>query len=431
MVPRGTDGARRPAPRRRRGALRRSTTRLGRWLGRGASAASRHPDLVLALLASMVFVIAWPTIQVSHDVPASLMPVLAVCEALPLVLLRHAPFAGWVVAAATSATWWVLVPALPASPMPWPVVQFLVLLATVVAVGLRGRWREVPVVVVVTGGLFLALPEDLRPWVVGQALVMGVAILLRWLLSSRRQIAAQRVEVETERARRAVVEERGRIARELHDVVAHHMSMIVVQAQSAPVRHEVCDDRLVEEFAAIEGSARQALTEVRSVLGVLRDEDGPVATAPQPDLRDLPALLASSTAAGMSLTSHVDIDAGAVPPGTALVLYRVAQESLSNAARHAPGAAVELTLEEEAGWARLVVRSAPAGRGSPAPEGEPDGPAGGSADGGSGIRGMSERVRAVGGTLRAEPVGAGFVVAASVPLTGRPGVTTARGGAST
>ncbi|MGL5909398.1 MAG: helix-turn-helix transcriptional regulator, partial [Phycicoccus sp.] len=289
--------------------------------------------------------------------------------------------------------------------MPWPVVQFLVLLATVVAVGLRGRWREIPVVVVVTGALLLvAMPEDLRPWAFGQALVMGVALLVRWLVSSRRQLAVQRVEVETERARRAVVEERGRIARELHDVVAHHMSMIVVQAQSAPVRHGVADDGLVGEFTAIEGSARQALAEVRSILGVLRDENGPVETTPQPDLRDLPALIASSTAAGMSLRSRLDLDVGAVPPGTALVLFRVAQESLANAARHAPAAAVELTLEEDSGWARLVVRSttphadgrlpsvgsARSGRGS----------TWGDVPGGSGIRGMSERVRAVGGDAR-------------------------------
>src|SRR5690606_34464969 len=135
------------------------------------------------------------------------------------------------------------------------------------------------------------MPDDLKAWAVGQALVMGVALLIRWLVISRRQIAVQQDEVETERARRAVVEERGRIARELHDVVAHHMSMIVVQAQSAPLRHGVDDPKVVAEFQAIEGTARQALTEVRSVLGVLRDEHGPVETAPQPDLAQLPSLV--------------------------------------------------------------------------------------------------------------------------------------------
>jgi len=391
-----------------------------------------HNDAVLGLMAVLMFVIGWSTIQISHDVPASLMPVLALAEVVPLVLLRRAPFIGWGIAAAVSVLWWALDPAYAASPMPWPVVQFLVLLATIVAVGLWGRWREVPIVIAGTGVLcIVALPDDLKPWALGQALIMGVALLVRWLVISRRQLADQKDEVETERARRAVVEERSRIARELHDVVAHHMSMIVVQAQSAPIRHGLSDADVVGEFAAIEGSARQALNEVRSVLGVLRDENGPVETAPQPDLAQLPSLVRSSRAAGMPLTSRLRLDPASVPPGTALVLYRVAQESLANAARHAPGAAVELTLEEDSGWARLMVRnSAPPAHSVRADGGERDQPRGRNDSGtegrdeggGNGIRGMFERVRAVGGTFEAEPVGAGFVVIATVPLTGRPQV---------
>lgn len=411
---------------------------LGRPLMRAVRMLSGHSDLALGLLAMAMFVIGWSTIRPWHDVPASLLPVLALCQALPLLLLRRAPFVGWGIAVATSVLWWTVVPAGPElPPMPWPVVQFLVLLATIVAVGLWGRWREVPVVVAATGVLMLvAMPDALKPWALGQALVLGVALLVRWLVISRRTIAVQQDEVETERARRAVVEERSRIARELHDVVAHHMSMIVVQAQSASLRHGVDDPAVVGEFSAIEGAARQALTEVRSVLGVLRDEQGPVETAPQPDLTRLPSLLESSRAAGMPLTSRLRVDAADVPPGTALVLYRVAQESLSNAARHAPGAAVELTLEEDSGWARLIVRSSPPpppsassvrnpgqdpdqGRGR---NGDDSGSGGRDANGGNGIRGMSERVRAVGGTFEAEPVGDGFVVVATVPLVGRPQV---------
>jgi len=410
--------------------------RLGRPLLRAARAVAGHSDLALGLLALLMFVIGWSTVRPWHGVPASLLPVFALCEVVPLVLLRRAPFVGWAVATASSLLWWTVVPAGPElPPMPWPVVQFLVLLATVVAVGLWGRWREVPVVVAATGALLVAaMPDALKPWAVGQALVMGVALLVRWLVISRRQIAVQQDEVETERARRAVVEERSRIARELHDVVAHHMSMIVVQAQSAPLRHGVDDPAVAAEFSAIEGSARQALTEVRAVLGVLRDEQGPVETAPQPDLSRLPALVESSRAAGMPVTSRLRVNAADVPPGTALVLYRVAQESLANAARHAPGAAVELTLEEESGWARLMVRSSPPpptssvrNSGGPGPHiagrnGGHDGTGGRDENGGNGIRGMSERVRAVGGTFEAEPVGEGFVVVATVPLVGRPQV---------
>jgi len=420
------------------GASGRAVRWLSQPLWRGAIALTRHSDVALGLLALITFIVGWSTIEQSHDVPASLMPVLALCEAAPVLLLRRAPFVGWAIAAGTSLVWWAVVPAYFDSPMPWPVVQFLVLLATVIAVGLWGAWREIPIVVAATGVLLVsAMPSDLKPWALGQALIMGVALLIRWLVISRRQLAVQKDEVETERARRAVVEERSRIARELHDVVAHHMSMIVVQAQSAPIRHGVEDPEVVGEFSAIEGSARQALNEVRAVLGVLRDENGPVETAPQPDLAQLPSLVKSSKAAGMPLTSRLRLDPASVPPGTALVLYRVAQESLANAARHAPGAAVELTLEEDSGWARLMIRnSAPPAytKGSNVrvdgrePDhargrnGEGAGTGGGDENGGNGIRGMSERVRAVGGTFEAEPVGEGFVVIATVPLTGRPQV---------
>lgn len=413
------------------GASGRAVRRVARWMAqplwRGVIALTHHADLALGLLALLTFIITWSTMSITHDVPVSLMPVLALCVAFPVVLLRRAPFVSWAVAAGTSLVWWAFVPAFWNSPMPWPVMQFLVLLAAIIAVGLWSNWREIPIVVAATGVvLLIAMPDDLKPWALGQALIMGVALLVRWLVISRRQIAVQQDEVETERARRAVVEERSRIARELHDVVAHHMSMIVVQAQSAPLRHGISDPAVVGEFSAIEGSARQALTEVRSVLGVLRDERGPVATAPMPDLTQLPALVTSSKAAGMPLTSRVRLDPAQVPPGTALVLYRVAQESLANAARHAPGAAVELTLEEDSGWARLMVRNSPPPNHSVGTDGrEPDHARGRTDDegGGNGIPGMVERVRAVGGTFEAEPVGAGFVVIATVPLTGRPQVS--------
>lgn len=428
------------------GASGRGVRRAARWLAqrlwRGVSALSRHNDVALGLLTLVTFVIAWSTMDLTHDVPASLMPVLALCVAAPVMLIRRSPFVAWLVAVGASILWWAVVPAYFNAPMPWPVMQFLVLLATIIAVGLWSPWREIPVVIAATGVVLLAaMPDDLKAWALGQALIMGVALLVRWLVISRRQIAVQQDEVETERARRAVVEERSRIARELHDVVAHHMSMIVVQAQSAPIRHGLSDPDVVGEFSAIEGSARQALTEVRSVLGVLRDERGPVEMAPLPDLAQLPALVKASKAAGMPLTSRLRLDPAQVPPGTALVLYRVAQESLANAARHAPGAAVELTLEEESGWARLMVRNSPppshangssAGAGAGAGAGvrnlgeagdQDRGRNGDDEGGGNGIPGMLERVRAVGGTFEAEPVGAGFVVIATVPLTGRPQVT--------
>ena len=148
----------------------------------------------------------------------------------------------------------------------------------------------------------LLLPSELRPWALGQALLAGVAVLVRWLIVSRRQLAIETVSTQEERARRAVVEERSMIARELHDVVAHHMSLIVVQSQSAPYRLADVGDEARAEFASIEQSARAALNEVRGVLGVLRSESHEMAAAPVPGGRDLAALLESSRNAGLPLS---------------------------------------------------------------------------------------------------------------------------------
>src|SRR5699024_3447719 len=156
---------------------------------------------------------------------------------------------------------------------------------------------------------------------------------------------------------------------------------------------------------------RQALTEVRGVLGVLRQEDSPSETAPQPGIEDLPDLLESARAAGLDLTWSLDLPAEHCPPGTGLVLHRILQEALANASRHAPGAAVEVTLDERAGEADLEVRSAKGVR----PPSTSD------AGGGHGIPGMRARAEAVGGHLHAgaSPDG-GFVVHAVVPLADRP-----------
>src|SRR5699024_8132011 len=157
--------------------------------------------------------------------------------------------------------------------------------------------------------------------------IVAFALLARWLRTARRQLASREEEAETERDRRAVLEERSRIARELHDVVAHHMSMVVVQAQSAPYRVEAVSPEAKEEFAGIESAARQALTEVRGVLGLLREDRADPETAPQPSLADLPSLLEASRAAGMELRWSLDLED--CPPGTALVLHRVLGEALA------------------------------------------------------------------------------------------------------
>ncbi|GIF62720.1 hypothetical protein Ais01nite_07550 [Asanoa ishikariensis] len=201
--------------------------------------------------------------------------------------------------------------------------------------------------------------------------------------------------------------ERARIARELHDVVAHHISMISVQAENARLTTPGLPLAGAERFAAIGGTARAALTEMRRLLGVLRsDAPAEPERQPQPGLRELTALLdeaRDASGAGTRLILRgppVRLD-----PGVELAAYRIVQEALTNARRHAPGAAVDVEISYRADG--LVLRIRDNGPGAVAP-----------LSGGHGLSGMRERAVAVGGRLRtgvSGPAG-GFVVEATLPV---------------
>src|SRR6185312_986750 len=175
----------------------------------------------------------------------------------------------------------------------------------------------------------------------------------------------QTERTEAERARRAVLEERTRIARELHDVVAHHMSLIAVRAETAPYRITGLPEPARAEFGALSEEAREALVEMRRLLGVLR-HDQPAALALQPQLADLPALVDTVRRAGVSVELSVPLALGPVPSGVGVCAYRIVQESLSNASQHAPGAAVTVSVGHDSGAVLLRVANGP---------GEPAGPA--------------------------------------------------------
>ncbi len=224
---------------------------------------------------------------------------------------------------------------------------------------------------------------------------------------AQRALAAQAERIELEQARGAVLQERARIARELHDVVAHHMSLIAVRAESAPYRLSSLSEPVRAEFQTLSGVARAALTDMRRLLGVLRD-DQPAWLAPQPQLSDLPVLIDSARRAGVSVRLSAPAALDQVPAGVGLCAYRIVQESLSNASRHAPGAAVTVSVDHGASAVLLRVANGP-GR-----------PAGTSANGpgpGHGLVGMRERVALLGGSLSAGPApDGGFVVSAVLPL---------------
>ena len=250
---------------------------------------------------------------------------------------------------------------------------------------------------------------ELLAALVPAAVGVGIAVRLRDRDAAAR---AARDEFDGTRLEHSARAERARIARELHDVVAHHISMISVQAESARLTVPDMPAAGGRRLSAIGDTARAALTEMRRLLGVLReDTDGSaVALRPQPGLGQLNDLLdeareATGSGTRLILTGRpVSLD-----PGVELAAYRIVQEALTNCRRHAPGAAVDVELEYRPTELRMLIRD--------------DGPGGGAigsgatgSAGGHGLLGMRERASAVGGRLRSGPGrSGGFLVEAVLP----------------
>jgi signal transduction histidine kinase len=217
---------------------------------------------------------------------------------------------------------------------------------------------------------------------------------------------SRRLTVERDEARegQAAMGERARIARELHDVVAHHISMIVVQADTARLATPGMPPAGQEHLLSISATARDAMDELRRVLGVLRDDAGAtVEHAPQPGLAQLDALLDAARGAGTPVRLIRQGRAQPLAAGVDLAAYRIVQEALTNARRHAPGAAVDVELRYADERLHLAVRD--------------DGPGAAGAAEGHGLLGMRERAATVGGSVRTGPGdGRGFVVEAELPI---------------
>ena len=226
-----------------------------------------------------------------------------------------------------------------------------------------------------------------------------------WAVGRSQLVRRVRLGRAEARAEAAADEERRRIARELHDVVAHRVSTIVIQAEAglATAREP---ERAEAAFTAIAGSGRLALGELRSLLGVLRDGDAAAETAPQPSLERLAELLEAARGAGVPVSARVDGELAGLPAEVDLAAYRVVQEALTNVLRHARTAA-EVTVRRERGTVAVEVRNALA------PDDAPH--AGGA---GQGLAGMRERVRMCRGEFSAGPDGGDFVVRARLPLEG-------------
>jgi len=251
------------------------------------------------------------------------------------------------------------------------------------------------------GDLFFVVP------LAGFAWLVGFAFHERTRRTTELEERAERLEREREtEARAAVAEERARIAREMHDVVAHSLSVMVVQAEAAEAMIDTDPQRARRPLSAVQQTGRSALGELRRMLGVLREmaEEGP-ALAPQPGLAGLDALVEQVREAGLPVTLRVEGEPRPLPPGIDLSAYRIVQEGLTNALKHAGPARAEVVLSY--GDDELALRVSDDGRGH-----DPD------TDGaGHGLVGMRERVALYGGTLDAGPApGGGYALAARLPL---------------
>jgi signal transduction histidine kinase len=383
-----------------------------------------HWWLAGGLLAGLLLVVTATTMTATYEVPVlvSYVAATAQCAALPLVLRRPWPasalqFAGVGVFAFANPERFGL--------WPLPVPVMIILLVHVGLIGVRLPWRDA-VVTWWASALFcivLALSDprgrtiddaeaSLVVYATNSVLVLFGTIAWTQRAAVRRQLVDARRDVVLEQAHRALVEERNRIARELHDVVAHSMSVIHMQATSAAYRIADIDPASRVEFGRIATGTRATLREMRQLLAVLRDETADTELQPMPDLEHLGELAESARRGGIPVELEVtgEVGGGALPDTVGLAAYRIVQESLSNVVRHAPGAAARVSVA--AGDDELVVDVV-----NDPPSRVPR-PIEGTGRAGHGLVGMRERARLAGGSLRtgARP-GGGYRVTARFPLS--------------
>jgi signal transduction histidine kinase len=387
---------------------------------RQLTAAATPGDVFLAAGTALVQVGASAAIASHRGHPFSLAGYLLLAAG-PAALLARRRF--------PATVWWVTVAAaiVFVTVEPGGGLPYLALIIAFVNAVLAGRrWPAITgLVVSYLGILFLPGLAGTGPYP-GAALALGVAAWHLTLLSgsewyrSRRQRAAALAQGEREADRRRASEERLRMARDLHDVVAHSLAVINVQANTALHLIDQQPDRARSTLSVINDVSKQALVELRGVLGVLRQDDDELPRSPAPSLARISELISGATAAGVTVQVSEEGAKRALPASVDLAGYRILQEALTNTARHAAGAAVAVRVVYGPGDLVIQVDDDGAdGSGSPQ-HGSPQhrGPHNGaSPGGGNGIPGMTERAKALGGTLRAGPrPDGGFRVRAWLPL---------------
>jgi signal transduction histidine kinase len=299
-----------------------------------------------------------------------------------------------------------------------PLSTFVILLVAFYSAAVHGEGRRAVIgtaVAFVMEILIMDLPRLLAGENPGNIIPAWILYLMLWfvgrtirqsrLQAERLQDLATQLELEREeKARVAVAEERSRISRELHDVIAHNVSVMVVQSQAAQRLLEGEQRNARQALESIETTGRQALTEMRRLLGILRRTDAELALAPQPSLEHLNTLIEQMRKAGLPVELRIEGEAEPLPPGVDLSAYRIVQEALTNTLKHAGSARARVEIHYGDGEVELEVSD----------DGRGTGRGGGS---GQGLIGMHERVALYGGVLKSgERDDGGYLVRARLPL---------------
>ncbi|MEV6685318.1 histidine kinase [Streptomyces sp. NPDC051130] len=364
-----------------------------------------------ALVAWVALIVVLATNVGSHGVSQAMLLLMGLMAAAPVLMTLVRPVgAFWAALAVTAVlslvqdrdlTW------------PWSPGTFAAYLGVMAVVAMRSRPRVACwlwVITLVFGAAMPVLVSSYESNVAPMAFVSALVLLTVTVLNTRRQaereVVAQQQVTAVERDRRTLLEERTTIARELHDVVAHHMSVVAIQAEAAPYRVKNPPAELEAAFATIRENAVAALTELRRVLGVVRSADYEAPDEPQPTLASLDGLLANVREARLSVEKTVTGAVRELPQGVELSAYRIIQEALSNSLRHAPGAAAGVEVSYVLGGLGIrVVNGPPTEKVLPSP------------GTGHGITGMRERVAMLEGEMTAgETAAGGYEVAVFIPV---------------
>ena len=395
--------------------------------GLGDDTARGWARIASGVLAILAIAVGWPILAAVYGVPVVTAMCIVLAHAIAFALAGRLPLLA--IALQLGAVLASLFATVGAGSLPWPwpatTLVFQTLMTLLIALRCRWPWAIAAWGVPQLGALIATLSTGVTPgasanMIVSASISLGLLVLcifVRQLVTSRGALQAERRTSAGLSAQSRELAERNRIAQELHDVVAHSMSVISVQATTAKYRLPEVGDDAEREFESIAASSRQALAEMRSLLALLRTggEGHEALLAPQPTIADVPALVAGTRQSGASVSLHMSRDGeshggelSALPTSTGLTVYRIVQEALSNAVRHSPGSDIDVRVLETDREVIVEVRNGAPDRSKPLPE---------APGAGLGLAGVRERVSALGGSVKAGPrTDGGFSLRAVLPV---------------